>query len=181
MVAAVPDDGREKALEEYIFDRHYVVTLIDKVVETLGMMVFDACVLVPERGKEFYHVYDRQVVTAKRLLGEEPTPEKPGSKKEPFPGTKAVKNPRVPRAEEAEYQLLFKALNWFNGKEYAGEEVFDSTVMEFMEQLFFKVCLNLETIGIKVDQASFKQGQLAENLEFLEMSKKGSINVKTTA
>lgn len=147
------EDGREKALEEYIFDRHYVITLIDRVVERLGMMVYDACVLVPESGKEFYLVYDQQVITAKRLLDL-----RSSGKENRLPETMTFE---TSDSTDPEYQLLFKALHWFNGK----EDALDSTVMQFMEQIFFKVTGNLKTIGIMVDPTLFKQGQLASNLD----------------
>jgi len=147
------DDGREKALDEYIFDRHYVITLIDRVVQRLGMMVYDACVLVPENGPAFYRVYDGHVLTAKRLVGSNPSGQATRSH-DPAPVD-------TPDAAEPEYQLLFQALDWFNGK---GKRL-DATVMPFMEEMFSKVTQNLEPLGIEIDQNLFQQGQLASNLD----------------
>lgn len=111
-------DGREKAEEDYIFDRHYVVSLIDGVVERLGMMVYDACVLAPNRGEDLYAGYDRMKVAAKNLMAA-------GGK------TTASTGPGA----EPEYQLLSAALQWFNGKGVQSTE----TVMGFIKQMFSHV------------------------------------------
>lgn len=154
---ALFDDGREKALGEYIFDRHYVVTLIERVVEGLGMMVYDASVLVPEYGEEFYRVYDRQTLTAKTLL--DPSLLAAGSS---LRGSLSLENSD---AAEPEYQLLFLALEWFNGEADMQNVFFASTVIVFMEQLFAKVRQHIKAIGINVDMALFKPGQLTANLD----------------
>ena len=125
---ALFDDGREKSLGEYIFDRQYVTTLIDAVVERLGMMVYDACVLSPASGKALYASYDGQKLRARNLLSLSP------------PG-KSAKAPETTVSTDPEYQLLFDALNWFNGKDATQ----DPTVMAFMEQIFFKVIQSMDS------------------------------------
>lgn len=154
---ALFDDGREKALGEYIFDRHYVVTLIERVVEGLGMMVYDASVLVPEYGKEFYRIYDRQTLTAKTLLAPS------------FPAAGLSSLELLPSEHsdltDPEYQLLFLALEWFNGELNTQNDLFDSTVVVFMEQLFVQVRQHIKALGINVDPASFTPGQLTSNLD----------------
>jgi hypothetical protein len=52
-------DGEEKLRGEYIFDRHYVLSLVDQVIERSGMLVFDAIVLAPEGGEALYGLYDQ--------------------------------------------------------------------------------------------------------------------------
>ncbi len=121
------DDGREKALGDYIFDRHYVVTLIDSVVERLGMMVYDACVLVPESGEELYATYDTHKRTARNLIDFSGFVKKTVSHGDVTPETS--------KTVEPEYQLLSEVLQWFNGK---GAPL-DSTVMAFIKQIFLKV------------------------------------------
>lgn len=121
------DDGREKNLGEYIFDRHYVVTLIDSVVERLGMMVYDACVLVPESGEELYATYDTHKLTARNLI------DFTGSVKKTGASGDVTSDPS--ETVDPEYQLLSEVLQWFNGK----DAPLDSTVMAFMKQIFLKV------------------------------------------
>ncbi len=125
---ALFDDGREKSLGEYIFDRHYVTTLIDAVVERLGMMVYDACVLAPASGEALYASYDAHKLRARRLLTLDPS-------------GRNTKAPETTASTDPEYQLLFDALNWFNGK----EAIQDPTVMAFMEQIFFKVIQSMDS------------------------------------
>ncbi len=121
------EDGREKALGEYIFDRHYVVTLIDSVIERLGMMVYDGCVLVPESGEKLYTTYDTHKRTARNLIDFSGIVKKAVS-----PGDVT---PETSKTVDQEYQLLSEALQWFNGK----DAPLDSTVMAFMKQIFLKV------------------------------------------
>ncbi|MBI9090542.1 MAG: hypothetical protein JEZ12_15100 [Desulfobacterium sp.] len=121
------EDGREKALGEYIFDRHYVVTLIDSVVERLGMMVYDACVLLPESGEALYATYDTHKRTAENLIDFSGFVKKNISSGDVTPETS--------KTVEPEYQLLSEVLQWFNGK----DAPLHSTVMAFMKQIFSKV------------------------------------------
>lgn len=114
-------DGREKVLGEYIFDRHYVVTLIDGVVDRLGMMVYDASVLGPQSGEELYAIYDRHKLEARQLIGSTPS--------------------AVDDAIDPEYQLLSEVLKWFQGT----GKTEDNTVMAFMRQIFFHVIQGLES------------------------------------
>ena len=131
------EDGREKVLGEYIFDRHYVVSLIDGVVERLGMMVYDACVLVPKSGEELYTGYDRLKLAAGNLIG----------------GSGTVRgNGAHAASTDPEYQLLSDALRWFNGKDAPD----DTTVMDFMKHIFFDVLQGLESIDGMNDEALFE-------------------------
>ncbi len=107
-------DGREKLVGEYIFDRHYVISLIDSVIDRLGMMVFDACVLVPEEGESLFAVFDRWKQTARDLIDQAHT---------------------AGGGEDPEYRLLADALEIFNGKPPAGQE----TITAFMKQAFCDV------------------------------------------
>ncbi|MCD6584606.1 MAG: hypothetical protein J7K96_02480, partial [Desulfobacteraceae bacterium] len=103
------NDGREKALGEYIFDRHYVVSLIDSVIERLGMMVYDASVLVPKSGETLYAIYDKHKLAASNLIYYSAS------------GNGGVKSgsdtAETSLSEEPEYQLLSDVLRWFDGKE----------------------------------------------------------------
>jgi len=120
------DDGREKVLGEYIFDRHYVVSLIDSVVERLGMMVYDACVLIPKSGEDLYAAYDKHKLAAGNLIGGTP-----GSFASP-----------PSDSSDPEYQLLSNVLQWFNGKDAPDT----TTVMGFMKRIFLSV-IQFDAIG----------------------------------
>ena len=128
-------DGREKVLGEYIFDRHYVVTLIDSVVDRLGMMVYDASILAPGRGEEVYAAYDQHKLAARNLIGLGVS-EAGSSRTRCGDGSSDPSGSRDP-----EYQLLSEALEWFQGMEYKGH----ITVMEFMKQTFFHVIQGMES------------------------------------
>ena len=110
-------DGREKLQGEYIFDRHYVVSLIDSVLDRLKMMVYDAAVLVPAHGEALFAAYDAHKQAARKLI---------------LPGRAVSTGSDF---DDPEYQLLAEALLWFNGT--AVPE--DQTVMGFIKQTFFYV------------------------------------------
>jgi len=128
-------DGREKVLGEYIFDRHYVITLIDSVVDRLGMLVYDASVLIPESGEELYAAYDRHKLAARTLIGLDVSKAGAGQ------SGSAVGTSDPYGSTDPEYQLLSDVLQWFQGTETAG----DTTVMDFMKQTFVHVIQGLES------------------------------------
>lgn len=122
-------DGREKVLGEYILDRHYVITLIERVIERLGMMVFDSAILVPEQGEDFYKRYDQHINKARMLII-----------KDDFPD---VSNQSGDDIIEPEYQLLSAVNSWFGN----GQAPAKNTVTVFMKDLFFSVLH-----GVKSDE-----------------------------
>jgi hypothetical protein len=133
------EDGREKALGEYIFDRHYVVSLIDSVIERLGMMVYDACVLVPKSGEDLYAGYDRHKLAAANLINWKGPAGKTGESETAI-------------LSEPEYQLLSDALFWLTGKDATDAE----TVMGFMKQTFFHVIQGLESTDAVKNRTLFE-------------------------
>lgn len=142
------EDGREKYMGEYIFDRHYVVSLIDSVVERLGMMVYDACVLVPNIGEELYKAYDRHKLAAGNLIG--------ASASVALGGPARTADTETSGSEDPEYRLLSDVLRWFNGQD-APE---DTTVMGFMKQVFFYVIEGLESADTMKNQSLFENSGL---------------------
>ncbi|MBF0232016.1 MAG: hypothetical protein HQK65_03140 [Desulfamplus sp.] len=147
------EDGREKYLGEYIFDRHYVVSLIDSVVERLGMIVYDASVLIPQKGEELYSIYDNHKLVAKNLISGKGYPEGLGIRGDFTSGTSVF---GTPDTYDPEYQLLFNAIRWFNVKN-APE---NSTVMSFIKYLFFNVTQGLESMAIMKNQTLFEKSGL---------------------
>lgn len=99
------EDGREKLREEYIFDRHYVTSLVDGVIERAGMMAFDASVLVPEGGEAVFLLHDRLKTEAISLfLNNE------GANHE------AIANQMPgPLPEEPELRMLACVIAWMSG------------------------------------------------------------------
>lgn len=153
------EDGREKYLGEYIFDRHYVLSLIDSVVERLGMMVYDAGVLIPQKGEELYSIYDKHKLVGESLIGGNGYLEGFGIPGDFTSGTSAFGTPDL---YDAEYQLLFDMLRWFNSKN-APE---NATVMNFMKHLFFNVTQGLESMDVMKNQTLFeKSGLKATDME----------------
>ena len=144
------NDGREKALGEYIFDRHYVVSLIDSVVERLGMMVYDASVLVPKSGETLYAIYDKHKLAASNLISFNAS-DNGGVKS----GSDTAE---TSLSEEPEYQLLSDVLRWFDGKEVPA----NTTVMDFVKQTFFYV-IQFDAIGGFESSDSMKNLNLFEN------------------
>lgn len=114
-------DGDEKLKEEYIFDRHYVTSLVDQVIERSGMLVFDAVVLAPEGGKTLYLIHDELKAFAVDQFiknGDET-----GAGRFPLQET----NP-----DEPELRLLARVLAWATGPLPNGSP----SVMDFIRRIF---------------------------------------------
>jgi hypothetical protein len=144
------NDGREKVLGEYIFDRHYVVSLIDSIVERLGMMVYDASVLVPKSGETLYAMYDKHKLAASNLIGFSASGNGGSSS--------GNDNSESSLSVEPEYQLLSDVLRWFDGKDVPA----DTTVMDFMKQTFFYVIQFDALVGLESPE-SMKNRAMFEN------------------
>jgi len=140
------EDGYEKILGEYILDRHYVTSLIDNVVERLDLMIYDACVLAPESGKELYTQYDKHKLKAEELLGGGGY-----SEEKSFDNNKDSSDLN---SVDPEYKLLSEVLKWFKGDPSDPGE----TVMDFMLQIYVYVLKSLETKNILKSEALFKSG-----------------------
>lgn len=94
-------DGNEKLAGEYIFDRQYVVSLVDGAVVQLGRLVFDAQVLRPEEAEALYEAYDAQREAAVRLLSAALRGEEEARHADPSTGP--------------EFRLLRDAVRWMEG------------------------------------------------------------------
>ena len=116
------EDGREKLREEYIFDRHYVTSLVDQVVERAGMLAFDAVVITPEGGEEIFRLHDRLKTFAREQFI------KGGS--EFSAGFQGFSSTSLP--EEPELRLLAVVLSWIIGPMPDGQPV----MMDFIRRVF---------------------------------------------
>lgn len=139
------EDGREKFFGEYIFDRHYVVSLIDGVVERLGMMVYDACVLVPGSREELFDAYDHHRLRARNLIQSG----SPG-------GRNGISGDAGTNLDDPEYQLLSEALRWFGGAGTADGSPKGETVMNFMKHVFFFVIQGIAADKSMMDRSLFE-------------------------
>lgn len=54
------EDAKDKLTEEYVFDRHYILSLVDGVLEEATLLAFNASVLTPEAGSRIYARLDAQ-------------------------------------------------------------------------------------------------------------------------
>ena len=96
-------DGKEKLSGEYIFDRHYNVSLIDKIIERTRGLIFDSSVLAPEESRKNYIFFDKCKDLAEEFLLQ-PFDKKDGS---------GVEDDVVEVFEDTpEYKMLSKALAW---------------------------------------------------------------------
>ncbi|MEZ4549785.1 MAG: hypothetical protein R2860_05855 [Desulfobacterales bacterium] len=129
------EDGREKFFGEYIFDRHYVVSVIDRVVEQLGMMVYDASVLAPESGEALFAAYDKHKLAAENLIA---------SNGLDMNNRHSNSAAAISDRDDPEYRLLSDALRWCNGKGASAAPADQPTVMDFMKQVFFAVMAALD-------------------------------------
>ena len=127
-----------------------MVSLIDSVIECLGMMVYDASVLVPKSGETLYAMYDKHKLAASNLIGFSAS----GNGGAPSGSDTS----ETSLSEEPEYQLLTDVLRWFDGKEVPA----DTTVMDFVKQTFFYV-IQFDAIGGFESSDSMKNLNLFEN------------------
>ncbi len=95
------DDGHEKHDGEYIFDRQYIVALVDGVMDELGRVLYHGAVMRPDRVGRCYALHDALRAGARTLIsaGTEPAADQDAT------GDDSVLN-------SPEFRLLAKALAW---------------------------------------------------------------------
>ncbi|MBN2322026.1 MAG: hypothetical protein JXR49_23315 [Acidobacteria bacterium] len=116
-IISINEDGKDKLQEEYIFDGHYVLSLLDGVVENAALMAFNASVLAPSARREIFRRSDDC-----RKFAQEEFLESPDLRMEKFPLASAF------RDKDPETLLLSAVLNWFTGP-LAGDQ---PAVMDFI-------------------------------------------------
>jgi hypothetical protein len=92
-------DGREKLTGAYIFDRHYIFSLVDKIIDLSREMVFDASVIAPDGIRSSYAAFDNCKSAAEKLFLKNTDIEDTDDAADGFEDT-------------AEYRLLQQALDW---------------------------------------------------------------------
>ena len=125
------DDGKEKLSGEYIFDRYYNVSLVDKIIERTRGVVFDSSVLVPEGSHEIYSSFDECKKFAEESLLI------PFTQKE----ITDVHNHNDDTFEDTpEYKMLTDALSWAGNFEQRNKK----SVMAIISNVFDHVFLCFE-------------------------------------
>ena len=104
-------DGAEKSGGDYIFDRQYVVTLVEEAVDQAGQLIFNAHVLAPEGSDALYAAYDDMRRRAQALLS---TPSNREDDSADLQGAEDIQ--RTP-----EFRLLAAVNGWLDGSGAAGE------------------------------------------------------------
>ena len=114
------EDAKDKIREEYIFDRQYVLSLVDGVLEGMAMMAFNASVLSPETGREIYLQLDRHKKFALQEFLESRNLR-----------TECFAIPISCTDADPETQSLHALLNWFSGPLPGGQPA----VMDFIRKV----------------------------------------------
>jgi hypothetical protein len=143
------EDGNEKIRGEYILDRHYVISLIDGIIEKLGMIVYDTCTLSPERGEYLYEQYYVFKLKAQAMISGGNTNEHEDARAGAM-SEKIIFN-------DPEYRLLSDVLSWFNGEE-------TPAVMNLMKQAFVDSIRAIEKIN------DLKKDSVFKDIGFNEMN-----------
>jgi len=155
------EDAKNKLREEYIFDRHYVLSLVDGVLEEVSMLAFNASVLAPAAGKEIY----RQVDAYKKFAQEEFLERRSVYWEKFFV-------PSSSRDADPEIQLLSAVLNWFAGPLPQDQP----SVMDFIRYVTDRVLRNCRKVElIKKAGASVGNVKLGE-LSSLKLVDVGGIS-----
>ena len=94
-------DGRDKLSGAYIFDSHYIFSLVDRIIDLSREMVFDASVIAPEGIRTCYSAFDNCKAAAEALFLD-------GSQAEDTAASEDFES-------TAEYRLLQQALDWIGG------------------------------------------------------------------
>jgi len=110
-------DGQEKLSGAYIFDRHYIISLVDRIIDLSRKVVFDASILAPEGMRDCYADFDACKQEAEnRFLKNEKMDE----------AETALDQDSEVFEHTAEYRQLQRVLKWIGGHEAEeGVSIFD--------------------------------------------------------
>jgi hypothetical protein len=138
------DDGRDKKGGDYILDRHYVEVLLDTMIEKAGMIVYDACMLVPDGGARLYERFDRIRSRGRKML--------------------LVEDENGENSLEPEYRLLSRVLDWIDGPQDGPEE----TLMGFIREVFDHVVLGWKDSPAGFETLTRDSGGASDIIRFLD-------------
>jgi hypothetical protein len=155
------EDARDKLSEEYVFDRHYILSLVDSVLEESAMLAFNASVLSPNSGSRIYTQLDDQ----KHFVQEEFL----------MPDTVRINRFSFPASyveTDLETQWLYAALNWLTGP-LPNEQ---PALMDFIRCVVDEVMEHdrkddlVQTAGISIGCSNSKEHNLLRAIDFSESS-----------
>ncbi len=121
-------DGQEKYRGEYILDRHYVITLVDAVLDRLSSFTTNSLFLLPEQADKRFETLD---VLKKHAV----VLEKTGNLVPRLKPSESEGSPESSPHQEPEYQLLAKALQWMDGGELPEDEDVLHWVLDLLERM----------------------------------------------
>lgn len=123
-------NGAEKIQGEYILDHYYVVTLVHQVLEKIGMIVFDANILVSKDNSVLYRIFDEH----RKIVRDHFT------KKDSPAYDNNLAGYKESLLEEPEYRLLANALSWIDGTVDSNRK----SVMDFLKYVLEYVISDID-------------------------------------
>ncbi len=136
------EDGNEKLKGEYILDGHYVTTLVDDIIDKLSLVVYDACTLASEKGRDLYARFDRHKSHIGDRLSRYHTDDRQAATVDETSDPKPLLYP--------EYRLLSDVLVWFNSRDS------EISVMELMKQAMVEGVMGIHAQSAVKHQENFK-------------------------
>jgi hypothetical protein len=127
------EDARDKLQQEYIFDRHYVLFLIDGILEGLSMAAFNASVLVPSSGNEIYRKLDDLKKFAREAFLQPSSIYKNDFELSP-----------IFRDADPETRLLASILNWYTGPMPETRPVLQDFIRFVVDEVFCSESIDFE-------------------------------------
>jgi|GEM_PF-5263729 hypothetical protein len=121
------EDGKEKLKGEYIFDLHYVTSLLEETTDLLGKIVYNASVLSPGGSQSFFYTLDSYKEVAKETVLSA------GSKNKVNIPHKASSSSL---SSEPEFRLLEKVTGWFGEPPYNNLMPVKKIIAEIFNHLF---------------------------------------------
>ncbi|NOZ02370.1 MAG: hypothetical protein GXP54_10840 [Deltaproteobacteria bacterium] len=145
-------DAREKRDDEFIFDRHYVTALVDRLMDAAGKMVMDAAILAPRSGSALYDALD-----SCRGLGQ-------ASLLEPAEWNDVDRGQERTGLVEPEYRMLDRALEWMN----EGAEGECCSIQSLVD-LVFECALDAEASRRRPGNLSFRLDTAGHRFDLLPL------------
>ncbi|MBF0224197.1 MAG: hypothetical protein HQK76_01965 [Desulfobacterales bacterium] len=122
-IMSLMGDAQEKIEGEYIFDRQYVLSLIDEILEKMNMVAFDISVIAPSSSESVYTLFDKIKLFANSYFMVDPSTLKSRPKLIDF-NSLAI--------DEEEFRLLAEVLTWIKGPLPDSKP----TVLDFIRHIF---------------------------------------------
>lgn len=135
-------DGREKLTGTYIFDGHYIFSLVDRIIDHSREMVFDASIIAPDGSRTCYAAFDNCKSAAEKLFLKKAAPES---------GDTPANDSADGFESTAEYRLLHQALDWIG----CHDKEAGMSVIELLNRVLRHVLSAFEKTA-KLSQTSYR-------------------------